>query len=263
MVSVYYHRKLNGNKEDVDVARTRIANDLFNFTFAAFSNSFGMAAWVLYHYLCDTKGLQSVLRKDLLKSSENKNNPLTHHPTYPQLETAILEMARLYTPGDLHRKLRMDWPLPSNPNIVIPKNTVVLASFLTTMRDKSRFDKPNEMDWNRNHKSAGAMFMAFGAGSHPCVGKKFALLEIALLTARAIQQLDMTLLENDTSTSSSEDGEPTTKQNNNNKEWNDFKGEILEGIENQPPLDLTQPGFIWRPTVPIMVRYQKKKKTMS
>ncbi|KAL3915927.1 MAG: hypothetical protein SGILL_005416 [Bacillariaceae sp.] len=243
MVQQWYHRKLNGSDEDIYYARTRIANDLFNFTFAAFSNSFGMSAWVLYHYLLDTKGLQSVLRKELLETPENK---LTN--TYPQLEVAILEMARLYTPGDLHRKLKADWPLPSNPKIVVPKGTVVLASALTTMRDKTRFDKPNEIDWNRDYKKAGAMFMPFGAGAHPCVGRKFALLEIALLTAETIRQLDMKLMD---------PGEvPPTK---NNKEWAKFEGEILEGIENQPPLDLTQPGFIWRPTIPIMIEYQKKK----
>jgi hypothetical protein len=45
MVSNWFHRKLNGNLEDIHSARTQIAKDLFNFTFAAFSNSFGMVVW--------------------------------------------------------------------------------------------------------------------------------------------------------------------------------------------------------------------------
>lgn len=57
------------------------------------------------------------------------------------------------------------------------------------------------------------MFMAFGAGGNPCVGKRFALLEIALLTAQVIQQLDMILLEKDNDTIPSA---------NMNKEWSDL-----------------------------------------
>lgn len=223
------------------LARTRIANDLFSFTFAAFSNSFSMAAWVLYHYLRDTHGLQGILRNELVETPENQKKH-----TYPQLEAAVLEIGRLYTPGDIHRKLREDWTLPSNPQIVLPKGTVVLISGLTTMRDPTRFDSPHQIDWNRDYKSAGALFMPFGAGAHPCVGKKFALLEIALLAAKVIREMDLELLET-----------PTISHAQENS---GFVDEIIQGVPYHPPLDLTQPGFIWRPSVPITVKYQKKER---
>lgn len=224
MVSNWYHRRLNGNQEDLKLARTRIANDLFNFTFAAFSNSFGMAAWVLFHYLRDTKGLQSVLKEELA----NPENQSSH--TYPQLEATILEIGRLYTPGDVHRKLREDWTLPSNPNVTIPKGTVMLVSGLTTHREASHYGpRPQEIDIRRDYKTAGNMFLPFGTGSHPCVGKKLALLEIALLSAQAIQQLDMELV------AGVEDGSCP------------FTNQVLSDIPNHPPCDLSQPGFIWRP----------------
>ena len=234
MVSSWYHRKLNGNGEELALARTRIANDLFSFTFAAFSNSFGMSAWVLFHYLRDTNGLQSVLREELL----DKNNQATH--TYPHLEATILEIGRLYTPGDLHRKLREDWTLPSNPNVTLPKGTVLLVSALTTMREESRFPNPQDIDIARDYKTAGNMFIPFGTGAHPCVGKKLALLEIALITARVIQQLDLELIPGD------KDGTC------------EFTNQVLSGIRDHPPCDLGQPGFIWRPAVPIMIKYHKK-----
>lgn len=235
MISNWYHRKLNGNEDDLHLARTRIANDLFNFTFAAFSNSFGMAAWVLFHYLRDTKGLHAILKEEL----SSKSNQSTH--TYPQLEAAILEIGRLYTPGDMHRKLRDDWTLPSNSSITLPKGTVLLVSGLTTQREASHYDNPNEIDITRNYKTAGAMFLPFGTGSHPCVGKKFALLEIALLTAESIQQFDMELIEGE------KDGTCV------------FTNQMHSSVTKHPPVDLSQPGFIWRPAVPITIQYQKKK----
>lgn len=250
MVQNWYHRKLNGNLEEVQLARTRIANDLFNFTFAAFSNSFGMAAWVLFHYLRDTNGLQKILRDELLETTTNTTTTTDNSiPQCPKLEATILEIGRLYTPGDVHRKLLHDWTLPSNPKITIPRGTIMLTSTLVAMRDPTKYttNNPYELDITRDYKSAGTMFMPFGTGSHPCVGKKFALLEIALLASEAIQQLDMELVVQD-----------NNNNNNNVVEECAFTNQMIQGIPNHPPCDLAQPGFIWRPAVPIKIKYEKK-----
>merc|ERR1719253_1479862 len=99
LVSNWYHRKVNGNIDDLRLARTRIANDLFNFTFAAFSNSFGMSAWVLFHFLKDTKGLQSILREELMEP----RNQSTH--TYPRLEAIHSTRGTHGAPQPIHPHL--------------------------------------------------------------------------------------------------------------------------------------------------------------
>ena len=193
-----------------------------------------MSAWVLFHFLKDTKGLQSILREELMEP----RNQSTH--TYPRLEATILEIGRLYTPGDVHRKLREDWRLPSDPDVTLPKGTVMLVSSLTAHREASRYPRPRELDTGRDYRSAGGLFWPFGTGAHPCVGKRFALLEIALLSAEAIRQLDMTLVPGD------KDGTCA------------FTNQVIDGVPDHPPLDLSQPGFIWRPAYPITVEYRKK-----
>ena len=44
LVSNWYHRKVNGNIDDLRLARTRIANDLFNFTFGKYKLGEGSTA---------------------------------------------------------------------------------------------------------------------------------------------------------------------------------------------------------------------------
>jgi len=135
LASNWYHRQTKGNVEDVLLARTCIANDMFTFSSAALSNSFGMAAWIVYHYLKDTNGLPSVLKAELMNPENQSTN------TYPQFEKMMLEIGRLNTPGDFHRNLKVDWPLPSNPQVVIPKGTNMLISALTIQRKEFRFPK--------------------------------------------------------------------------------------------------------------------------
>jgi len=157
LASSWYYRQTNGNLEDYNLTRTRIANNMFTFSFAAYSNILGMAVWVLYHCLKDTVGLQSILKKELLNPENQANS------AYPTIEKMIMEIGRLYTPGDFHRKLKEDWPLPSNQKVVIPKGTNVLISGLTTQREESRFPKPLKIDTDRDYKSSGGAFPPFGA----------------------------------------------------------------------------------------------------
>lgn len=46
--------KLSEDPDYIRAAKYRIANDLFKFTFAAVTNSFGAAAWVLFHAIRNT-----------------------------------------------------------------------------------------------------------------------------------------------------------------------------------------------------------------
>mmetsp|Transcript_29587 Transcript_29587/g.54292 ORF Transcript_29587/g.54292 Transcript_29587/m.54292 type:complete len:85 (+) Transcript_29587:1085-1339(+) len=83
--------------------------------------------------------------------------------------------------------------------------------------------------------------MSFGFGGHPCPGKRFAMLEIALFVAD-LKRLDLTTVKN------------VTKANNTR---NKFSAESF-GVQEHPEVDVGQAGVIWRPVRPILVEYSQR-----
>jgi cytochrome P450 len=101
-------------------ARTRIANDAILFTFAALTNSYGMAAWVLYYMLRNVDGVGDRIRQELQASPLDGNVGNHHHyHHFPELEATILEIGRLYTPGMVHRRIiKPGFTLPSTADVL-------------------------------------------------------------------------------------------------------------------------------------------------
>lgn len=218
-------------------ARRRIANDIILFTFAAVINSYGMAAWTLYYVLRNTAGVGDRIRKELQDSS-----PDAEH--FPVLEAIILEIGRLYTPGYVHRHILRPFTLPSTGD-TIPAGTNIEFNVAVLHRDKSIYSRPTELWPGRfldgtEMKRAGASFFTFGAGMHPCVGRRFAILEIALFVDEALKcfefEVDM----------------------DQNKGEDPFTDRYVTNVSKHPRLDPKQNNSIWRPIEPVVINYKRK-----
>ena len=103
--------------QDVDLlrqARRRIVNDVFLFSFAAFTNSYAGSAWVLYHCLRNTSGVGNEIRQEVERIP--KDNAV-HELDCPVLEMTVLEISRLYTPGNLNPS-RLDHAVDRSNNSI-------------------------------------------------------------------------------------------------------------------------------------------------
>lgn len=243
-----WHQKLNQDVEALKCAKRRILNELFLFTFAAFSNSYGGAAWLVYHIIGNTSGcgdkvLPEIQQMQQKWSEAAKEGKIPTEFNCPNLEWTLTEVARLYTPGAVLREAMIPFKLPST-GVTVPPGTMINLSVGMISRDPRVFPNPLTFDPNRHspeQKSANPNYFmtTFGAGAHPCAGKKFAVYEMALFVMEALAEFDMTI----------EPGPPTDEFT---------KQAIGKTQENHPPLDPFQAGFIWRPTEPVVVQYKRK-----
>ena len=227
IVRFRYEREFNKNADFLRLARTRIANDIFSFSFAAFSNSFGGAAWVLYHILKDTQGTGTRVRDDIASSSPNE---------IPQsLHNCVLEVTRLYNPGNMIRKVKQPLTL-ADGTIVQPGVTLAVNTFII---GRTGYDNPLRFDPDRfargEHKEN--CFLGFGMGSHPCVGKNFAMLEICVLVQECLA-FGFQLAPREV-----EMREP-------------LMDECID-IMDHPNLTPNQSTFLWRPSKPVFLLYDK------
>lgn len=91
---------------------------------------------------------------------------------------------RLYPPAsNLTRETSSDFVLPSCPDVVIPKGVQITIFLFGMHRDPRYWDEPEEFSpdrWSQPLKVPGS-FAPFSMGSRICIGRNFALAEIATL----------------------------------------------------------------------------------
>jgi cytochrome P450 len=237
MVRMWYTTRLSEDPEYLRVAKHRIANDLFMFAFAAIANTFGAAAWVIFHVIRNTNGTGDRIRKELKTLADDSDE-------VPELESTLYEIARLYSPGSAMRLLLKPWELPSKGEM-IPAGSVVVVPAFAAHRNPEGFANPLEFDPTRfgpdrdERKTAGSLYMAFGSGSHPCPGRKFAVLEVALFVSEALKAFDFSLVDDD---ERAED--PFTQSAIN--------------VPRHPRLNPKQIASIWRTTEPLLAHIERK-----
>ena len=233
-----WHERLKGNDKLLQVAKRRIANDMFFFSFAAIINSFVMAAWVLYHVMRNTEDCGTRIKQELETLGDEAG-------TWPELENTILEIGRLYSPDVTFRKVIQPFVLPSCQE-TIPPGSLVMISKVVCHRNPKYFSNPYQFDPSRldrdEHKQAGALFQPFGAGVHPCSGRKLAVLEIAMLVRAAMQTFDWKLV-----------------KDNNEMDDDPFTQSMISNVPGHPALNPAQTTAIWKPLHPVMVEYKRKK----
>jgi cytochrome P450 len=231
------------NKNDPDIIRTthtRIANHLFSFSFAAVTNSFGAAAWVIFHVLSNIDGIGDRVLKEIM-DEENVTNT-----NFPELESLILEIGRLYTPGSFVRKTVQPLTLPSlGDEVIIPAGTMMSFNAAILHRNLDAFPDPLQFRPSRHLDSDGkvkngTMLLPFGGGIHPCTGRKFAILEVAIFVREIFQLLDLSLVID-------EKWEPDPKT-----------FEYVTNVPNHPKLDMKQNHSIWRPAETVRVHVKRK-----
>jgi cytochrome P450 len=110
----------------------------------------------------------------------------------------------------------------------------VYVSISECQRSTEGFSQPLEFDLSRYDREedwqAGCLFVPFGAGLHPCVGKRLAVLEIAMFAAETLRQFDWSLVDDETRPE-----DPFTQS-------------------------MKQTNSIWRPDVPVWAHYERTKK---
>jgi len=241
LVRALYKQKLQNNAEYLRGARIRIANDLFFFTFAAITNSYAAAAWTLWHILRNTGGVGDRVLAELDQLGPDSDS-------LPEMEKLIYEIARLYTPGTLFRLVVNDFVLPSTSD-VIPSGSLIACNVGAAHRNADAFSKPLEFDPTRFDEDrderigAAGLFLTFGAGTHPCVGRRFAVLEIALFVKEALQLFDWKLVDDD----DKHQEDPYTQG-------------MITNVPRHPKLDVAQTNSIWRPVDPVWAHYERKTK---
>ena len=230
-----FDKEFKKDEGKIRMARDRIANDLFAFSFAAFSNSFAGAAWAIYHILRDTNGIGTRIR------SEIENGP--EDAISPTLQNTIMEITRLYTPGQIIRKVRKPLKLSDGKQANVG-DMLAISTFISL---REGYTNPLSFDPDRfergEHKGR---LTGFGGGCHLCPGKNFAMLEISIFVQESLKcnfkeiqigKMDSTGILN------KRDRDPQLK-------------DIID-IEDHPNLELSQAGFLWRPSEPVMVTFER------
>ena len=250
---VSWHKKLpEDQKHLLRESKVRICHDLFGFIFAAVTNSFAAAAWIMWHYLNNSQGFGDKVRDQMASvrvlGGESENEKAI--PTLDKLEeltyiqNAILEISRLYQMGPALRKLEKD--VTFSNEIVIPAGHIVGFSMYMVGRDEKHFPNATHFDIGRGdrgeYKEAKMKFAPFGGGKHPCVGKRFAMMEIALFVVCALEKFEMRLL----------DVKPTSDRE---------KKYIISNVENHPDMLWQQAGSFWRPAQPVMVELTTRQRS--
>ena len=234
LIRYRYEKDCNRDPATLRLCRAQFANDMFNFSTAAFGNSFAAAGWVLYHVLKDTNGLGTQIRKEIKENPEDWTN-LTSVPKI--LQNCILEVTRLYTPGHAPRLVKRTIKLPSD-GTVVERGTVIAVNSFCNMRDG--YENPLDFDPSRfdRKEEKNLTFVGFGMGSHPCVGKNLAMLEIGMFVMSCLK-FGLRLAERDEVRDS------------------EFMDSVLS-IQDHPNLPRGQSAFIWRPTNAVYVEYDKE-----
>lgn len=306
LIQYYYERDFKRDAKKLRICRGRIANDMFFFSMAAFSNSFSAAGWALYHVLMDTNGIGKKVREEFeemeklnqqVVSSSNNAEEIEHdvnkdlHKKYsflgPQsLQNCILEVTRLYTPGNNLRTVKKPVTLPVSGATIPAGVTIVFSSFhalrhgwddALSFRPDRFGDKENvapgkttakpngkttakptgdDGDDNNDEKKGTVSttitketnmkndfnFIGFGMGSHPCVGKQFAMLEISAFVQECLN-FGFTIAK-------------TNHDDDDEDEDDEFMKHVIQTSSTpHPKLLENQSGFIWRPKSPIYLEF--------
>ncbi|KAG2179846.1 hypothetical protein INT43_003632 [Umbelopsis isabellina] len=158
-----------------------IRDQLYVFFLAGFETSSNTLGWMAYelasHKECEQK---------LIDEVKSVDGPLDYDSArkLEYVQHCINECLRLYPPAsNLTRETEQDFILPSRPDVIIPKGVQVTIFLFGMHRDPKYWDQAEEFvpeRWSEPQQTPGA-FGPFSSGSRVCIGRNFALAEIATL----------------------------------------------------------------------------------
>jgi len=202
--------------------------DLFAVAVGAISNSHVTAAWTIYHLAkhphCYAKFWKQA--SELCVSDSPISYDQLQGLTY--LRDTVYEVGRLFTTGGVPRVVLKPLQL-TYKGFTVPVGQWISQSSKINHREPLFFPDPERFDPDRyspernEGKRAAFHFVPFGAGRHACIGERFGLMEIALLSCMLFRRFD------------------------------------LETVTQHYTLEKSQVLLIHRPTVAIYARYTVKK----
>jgi len=236
-----YYLRVDRCPEDFRACRHRLINNLFFLTIAALGNTYAGAAWLLYHTLANTNGLGDRVMPELetvLRGGAGLGTlTLEDFDKLKNLTAGIDEITRLYTPGSATRWVEEDFT--TTQGYTIPEGTIAAVSGCVAMRNPEHFPDPLTLDWDRATRGEfnSELYLAWGRGAHPCLGRRLAYMELGVLAAALLCRLDMKLSMPDEALGLEEH---------------------FAGVGKHPHMSKGQMAMLWRPTVPLSVSYTKR-----
>eukprot|EP00039_Didymoeca_costata_P022738 m.5115 g.5115 ORF g.5115 m.5115 type:complete len:536 (-) comp3209_c0_seq1:90-1697(-) len=244
----YWYNKCNRDKDALISGKVRIANDMFLFFLASFSNTNVAVGWLLYHVVNNTNGVGERIQEEIDEHvgegelTINNINKLTH------IDSTMTEIARLYMSGTLLRKLKQKVSLTG---YTLPQGRLVGIDIFSLARDNTLYTNPThfnparykqQQQENDTHTHSGPLYLAFGAAPHMCVGRKLAIIEAAVVVVSTLKVFNMKLCKSD----------PLAGYD---YEW--FRTNSI-AVAQHPPVKMNQAGLIWRPAGRVEVEVTRR-----
>ncbi|KAI1740604.1 cytochrome P450 6A1 [Xylaria scruposa] len=122
---------------------------------------------------------------------------------FPLIDLALRETIRFCLPGATFRKNMSGHDVPiGSSGEVVPNNAFVIylvedSMFGDWYSDKMKWNPSRYFEENAEDKKVPHAYMGWGSGRHPCLGMKFAKLEMALITAYWVGMFDFEFSDKD------------------------------------------------------------------
>ncbi|KAI0193553.1 cytochrome P450 6A1 [Xylaria flabelliformis] len=122
---------------------------------------------------------------------------------FPLIDLALRETIRFCLPGATFRKNMSGHDVPiGNSGEVVPNGAFVIylvedSMFGDWYTDKMKWNPSRYFEENAEDKKVPHAYMGWGSGRHPCLGMKFAKLEMALITAYWVGLFDFEFSDKD------------------------------------------------------------------
>merc|ERR1712217_162192 len=196
-------RRAGGDIAKVD--KDLILLDIIFLSMAANSNLALTAAWVLTYNLRDPE-----LRRRQQKEFDDifgagdafAGFTLEGLERCHLLQATMLEVFRLKNPGSSIRLLLEE--LQFSSGIVVPAGHMLATNRYFNSRDTAYFEDPEKFDVDRHMPGTNAAtqracdegrFTPWGRGTHVCVGRRFANMQITLFVAHVLRKFDAELVD--------------------------------------------------------------------
>jgi cytochrome P450 len=166
--------------------------------FAGHETTAATMAWAFY-LLSEHPEIEERMRAEVKKILNGRLPTFTDLPKFVYMQQAINEVLRLYPAAYLFaREALVDDTIDGYS---VPANTLIFISPFVTHRDPKYWPDPERFDPDRFMPDQAAsrprhVYFPFGEGPHVCIGNNFAVMEMQLILAMALQRFRLRLIPN-------------------------------------------------------------------
>ncbi|KAF8194050.1 cytochrome P450 [Mycena galopus ATCC 62051] len=163
------------------------------FMWAAAANVAPVSSWAMA-FIYNDPALAARLRSELAAADKSLEQEAMYEIGAPSAQWVAQEAIRLTMLGSIVRPAACATTIESTFGPVrVRKGDLMMCTSWSMHR---RFENPEEFIWDRlkpvpGEDLSGQLYMAFGGGLRPCVGKSFAYTEIKMLTLAMLERYDV------------------------------------------------------------------------